>query len=164
MSQETRVEPVGDAVARRRPILVWVICAWYAIAILVAIPAIFLATSGAIPLPPAAGTFYQSFGLLNYVGVLGSAVLAALAGITLFRMRRSAFAYATALFVLNVAKTIWYWPSLHAMGYGLGYQAFQMALSALLPLYVWRLWATGRLLPADQHRAGERSHVDRSAA
>ena len=138
----------AEPIVRRRPILVWVICAFYVIGIVVTIPTILALTSGAIALSPAATEYYQSFGVVNYLGVLTSAILAALAAGTLFRMRRSAFAYASAGFVVTLLKIMWYWPVLRATGVPVWYQVFTIAVGAVIVLYVWRLWSTDRLVAA----------------
>jgi hypothetical protein len=134
-----------DAGATRRPPLVWVISGLYALAAMTALPTIVAATRGKLPLTTAAAAFYESFGMANYLGVFLSALLAALAAITLFRMKRSAFVFALSAFIVGVLKTILYWPSLRAMGRGTGYQGFTIVMGALIVLYVWRLRQKGRL-------------------
>jgi hypothetical protein len=49
----------AEPIFRRRPILVWVICAFYVIGILVTIPTLLVLTSGAITVSPAATEYYQ---------------------------------------------------------------------------------------------------------
>ena len=153
MTTDTSDEGATNAVAQGRPVLVWVICALYVIGTVVAIPSIFALTAGAIRLSPAAVEFYESFGTLNYLGVVASAILGILAAVTLFQMRRSAFAYVSAAWFVGLIKTVVYWPNLRAMGRGLGYQGFTIAVGALIVFYVWRLWRTGRLVSAEQRIA-----------
>jgi hypothetical protein len=129
----------------RRPVLVWFICVIYAFGFVVASASLYAVFSGAIRLPNDAAAFYRAFGVLNFAGLGLTAVLAPIAIVQLFRLRKNAPFIITALFVVTLIKTIWYLPDLIRLGHGPITQLVAIGINCLIVFYSWHLRRVGVL-------------------
>src|SRR3954468_22724704 len=102
--------PDGSVRRTGRPVLVWIICSTCMLGVLLVVPSLYLAINGALHMKAEADAFYQSFGVLNYVGVLVSLVLCSCLAVSLFRLKAHAVYFAIALAGVNLAKTFVYFP------------------------------------------------------
>jgi hypothetical protein len=123
----------------RRPVLVWVICVVYTLGFVFAFAGLYVAFSGAIALPEDTAAFYRAFGILNFAGLALTAVLSPIAVLQLFRLRKNAPFFITALYVVTIVKTIWYLPDLIRLGHGPVAQLVAIGVNGLIVYYAWYL-------------------------
>ena len=136
--------PVSSAPGKR-PGLVWVILVLYAIGLLVASATLFAVFSGALRLPERDAKFYANFGIANFFCLALGAVLGIGSMIQLFRMRKSAVYFVTAVFLVTMAKEVWYLPKLMSLGHGLTMHVVSAFISLWIVCYVWHLRRVGML-------------------
>jgi hypothetical protein len=136
--------PLSSATGKR-PSLVWVILVLYAVGLVLASVILFAVFSGALRLPQRDAEFYASFGIANFFGLALSAVLGIGAMIQLFRMRKSAVYFVTAVFVVTMAKEVWYLPRLINLGHSLTLHVISACISLWIVCYVWHLRRVGML-------------------
>jgi len=134
---------VAPQSTQRRPVMVYVICGVVIFGIVVAVPALWLATRGLLNLGSVGNEFYRKFGPWNYLGVFISLVLSVCFALSLFRLKRVAFHLAVALLLVNAVKTLAYVPALHAMGQSYLSIALNFGVALLLVFYVAHLVRTG---------------------
>ena len=130
---------------RSRPILVWVICLYYAFGFIVASVSLYAIFSGVLPLPTDVANFYRSFDLLKFTGVGLSAVLAPIAIVQLFRLQKIAPIAVSALFVVTFTKTLWFLPDIIRLGSGPTMSLVAVGINFLIVFYTWHLRVVGIL-------------------
>jgi hypothetical protein len=74
----------------RRPKWVWVISAWYAVAVVWGFLSFVLLHAGAIPLNAAQHEYFNSFGVVDYVVIVVALVILGFAVVQFSRLRKSA--------------------------------------------------------------------------
>jgi len=136
--------PISSAPGKR-PGLVWAILVLYAVGLLLASVTLFAVFSGALRLPQREAEFYANFGIANFFGLALSAVLGIGVMIQLFRMRKSAVYFVTAVFVVTMAKEVWYLPKLISLGHSLSLHVISACISLWVVCYVWYLRRVGML-------------------
>jgi hypothetical protein len=136
--------PVSSA-PTKRPAVVWSILVLYAFGLLVGSASLFAVFSGALRLPQRDADFYAKFGIANFFGLALSAVLGIGAMIQLYRMRKSAAYFVTAVFLVTMAKEVWYLPKLVSLGHGLTLHVVSACISLWIVCYVWHLRRVGIL-------------------
>jgi hypothetical protein len=136
--------PVSSAPGKR-PALVWVILVLYGLGLLAATAGLFAVFSGALRLAQREAEFYANFGIANFFGLAFSAVLGIGSMVQLFRMRKSAAYFVTAVFLVTMAKEVWYLPKLMSLGHGLTMHVVSACISLWIVGYVWHLRSVGML-------------------
>jgi hypothetical protein len=129
----------------KRPGLVWVILGFYGIGLLLAAVTLFAVFTKALRLPPGDAAFYANFGVANFLGLALSAVLGVCSMIQLFRMRKNAAYFVTAVFAVTMVKEVWYLPKLISLGHGWVMHVVSACISLWFVCYVWHLRRAGML-------------------
>jgi predicted permease len=129
----------------KRPGLVWVILAVYAVGLIVFFGSMYAVFSGRLQLPTAEAGFYARFGTVNFLGLALSAVLSSGFMVQLFRMRISAAYFASAGLVVLIVKDFYYQPQLVRLGHSLIPAIIGVIISFLIVCYTWHLKRTGSL-------------------
>jgi hypothetical protein len=136
--------PISSA-AGKRPGPVWAILVLYAFGLLVGSASLFAVFSGALRLPQREADFYANFGIANFFGLALSAVLGTGSMIQLYRMRKSAVYFVAGVFLVTMAKEVWYLPKLMSLGHGLTMHVVSACISLWIVCYVWHLRRVGLL-------------------
>lgn len=134
-----------SAIPMNRPALVWVICIVYAVGLIVALGSLYSVFSGALVLPDKQAQFYRDFGYVNFGGLILSTILGITSMIQLFRLRKNAPYFITALFLVGVLKQLWYQPDLVRLGQGLALPVVSEIVALLIVIYSWHLLRRGVL-------------------
>jgi hypothetical protein len=122
---------------RKRPVLVWLICAGYALGTVLVWVSMYAILSGRVPPPTAAP--YPGFHFL--VGLALSTVLVLMAMVQLFRLRRSAPYFVTGAFLFGLlAQQLDQNPGSPGHKYAAG-----EVIGLLIVIYSWRLLKRGIL-------------------
>jgi hypothetical protein len=138
-------EQTIDHISVRRPVWVWVIIVFYTFTIVVSLPSLIAATTGALQMSGPAAAHYQSMGASGYLRLGLSLTLMVLVVVSLFRMRRSALYFAIAAILYGQIVWLWQFAQMKSMGLGLGRMAFNAIVGAAIALYLWHLTRRGLL-------------------
>jgi hypothetical protein len=134
---------------KKRPIGVWLTCAYFAVSISGTVISLLQLLSGSMTLTLAQQNYFDSLGPVDYVGAATTLLLSSWAAIELFRLRKRAVQILATVLVMNLGASVYHvlvtnWTE--ALGVtGLSGVAAGLSLLALILVYAWTLQRRGVL-------------------
>ncbi len=135
--------------ARRRPLGVWIVCAYFAISIAGTLISLAELLQGGLTLTPEQRAYFDNLGPTDYVGGATTLFLSSWAAVDLFNLRKRTVTLLFIVLVLNLGASMYHllvtnWSD--ALGVtGLAGVVAGLSLLAIILFYAWTLRRRGTL-------------------
>ena len=134
---------------RRRPIGVWITCAYFAISIAGTLISLAELLGGGLTLTPAQQAYFDNLGPTDYVGGATTLFLSSWAAMDLFNLRKRTVTILSIVLVLNLGASMYHLMATNwsdALGVtGLAGVTAGLSLLAIILIYTWTLRRRGVL-------------------
>jgi hypothetical protein len=134
---------------RKRPLGVWIVCAYFALSITGTVISLAQLLAGDMTLTQAQQDYFETLGPTDYAGGATTLLLSSWGAIELFRLRGRAVKILLVVLVLNIGASLYHFLATNwsdALGMtGLAGVAAGLSLLAIILVYAWTLRRRGVL-------------------